>query len=97
MIKGVNKKEESIIKNILAPYQEDYDFYYYGSRVKGNFEKASDLDVLIKGSEKMPYNKLETLKVLFDQSDLPYIVNFLDYYSIEEKFYNIILKDLIKI
>ena len=44
MIKGVTEKEEKIIKDILRKYP--YDFYYYGSRVKGDFTKASDLDIL---------------------------------------------------
>lgn len=39
MIKGVNEFEEEIIKSILQNYP--YKFYYYGSRVKGNFTKSS--------------------------------------------------------
>ena len=42
MIKGINSAEEQIIQNILKPYKADFDFFYYGSRVKGNFEKTSD-------------------------------------------------------
>ena len=64
---------------------------------KGNFEKTSDLDVLIKGKEEMPYQKLEIIKFLFDNSDLPFVVNFADFNNIEEKFYNLISKDLVKI
>ncbi len=97
MIKGITSKEEKIIQDILNPYKNEFDFYYYGSRVKGNFEKTSDLDILIKGAEKMTYDKLELIKFLFDRSDLPFIVNFTDYYSIDEKFYNLIAKDLIKV
>lgn len=97
MIKGITPKEEIIIKSILEPYQADYDFYYYGSRVKGNFEKSSDLDILIKGNTEIPYDKLELIKFLFDNSDLPYVVNFADFHSIDEKFYNIIKKDIVKI
>lgn len=97
MIKGVNATEELIIKKILKPYQQEFKFFYYGSRVKGNFEKASDLDVLIHGKMQMPYSELETIKFLFDKSDLPFIVNFTDYYNIDEKFYNLIKKDLVEV
>ena len=48
MIKGINSAEEQIIQDILKPYRTDFDFFYYGSRVKGNFEKTSDLDILRK-------------------------------------------------
>ncbi len=97
MIKGLLPEEENIIKSILAPYKKDFDFYYYGSRVKGNFEKSSDLDVLIRGKAEIQYDKLETLKFLFDNSDLPFVVNFADFYNIDEKFYDLIKKDLVKV
>jgi len=97
MIKGITEAEERIIQDILKPYRDDFEFYYYGSRVKGDFEKASDLDILIKGQYEMPYNKKEVIKFLFDQSDLPYIVNFADFNQIDEKFYKLIEKDLVKI
>lgn len=97
MIKGVTEKEEKIIHKILMPYRPDFDFYYYGSRVKGNFSKLSDLDILIKGNEEMPFGELSLIRTLFDASDLPYIVNFVDYNSIEPRFYELIQKDLVKI
>ena len=97
MIKGVTKEEEAIIQEILNPFKNDYDFFYYGSRVKGNFEKTSDLDILIKGNNLFPLMQLETVKILFDNSNLPYIVNFTDFYNIEENFYKLIEKDLVKV
>ena len=97
MIKGVTEEQEKIIHEILSPYKNDFDFYYYGSRVKGNFSKPSDLDILIKGKEEMSYDILERLKVLFDISNLPYVVNFADYNNMEERFYNLIKKDLVKV
>lgn len=95
MIKGLTPKEETIVKKILEPYQTEYQFFYYGSRVKGNYEKSFDLDILIKGESQMPYDKLEVIKFLFDNSDLPFVVNFADFYSIDEKFYKLIEKDFI--
>ena len=35
MIKGVNEKEEKIIRDILKKYP--YEFFCYGSRVKGDY------------------------------------------------------------
>ncbi|MBR2068966.1 MAG: nucleotidyltransferase domain-containing protein [Candidatus Gastranaerophilales bacterium] len=94
MIKGINDKELKIIKNILDNYN-NYNFYFYGSRIKGNFSKTSDLDILIKGDSAIPLNTLEELKEVFDKSMLPYIVNFVDFYSIDEKFYKLIENDLV--
>lgn len=49
MIKGVTENEEKIVKNVLKDYP--YTFYYYGSRVKGDFTKSSDLDILAESTE----------------------------------------------
>lgn len=97
MIKGVNLKEEEIIKQILEPFSKDYDFFYYGSRVKGNFSAVSDLDLLVKSknNEEISYKMKEFLKTTFDESDLPYIVNFTDYMAINQDFYDCIKKDLV--
>ena len=95
MIAGVNKKEEKIIKNILKPYNKDYNFYYYGSRVKGNYTKLSDLDILIKGEKE--FTDLTSLKFQIDNSYLPYIVNFTDFQYIDENFYKLIKNDLVSI
>ncbi|MBR1907408.1 nucleotidyltransferase domain-containing protein [bacterium] len=97
MIKGVTKEEEQIIKAILKDFSDKYSFYYYGSRVKGNFEQTSDLDILIKGERKMPLAVFVELKERFDESKLPYITNFTDYFSIDKDFYKLIVKDLVEI
>lgn len=94
MIKGVTEKEFEIIKNILDEY-DNYSFYFYGSRVKGNFQRTSDLDILIKGKNQMPFEKLEILKEKFDESNLPYVVNFSDYNLMNLNFYKMIEKDLV--
>lgn len=92
MIKGVTEKEEKIIKNILREYP--YNFYYYGSRVKGNFTKASDLDIL---TNELSYSELEEIETKFNESRIPYVVNISLKSKMDEKFYNLIKNDLIKI
>ncbi len=67
MIKGVNAKELTIIKNILKNY--DAKFFAYGSRVKGNYSALSDLDILVKSDK----NIIPELKEQFDKSYIPYV------------------------
>lgn len=97
MIKGVTEEEISIIRELLKPYKEEYTFYFYGSRVKGKFEKASDLDILIKGEKEMPLDKILNLKLVFDNSNLPYVVNFADYNNLTMEFYEYIKNDLVEV
>ena len=92
---GITPDELQILRDILEPYQKTFRFAFYGSRVKGGFEKTSDLDVLICGNEAMPSEILENIKQKCDDSRLPYIVSFCDVHKIDTDFYKLIEKDLI--
>ncbi|MBQ8459523.1 nucleotidyltransferase domain-containing protein [bacterium] len=95
MITGITKKEEQIIKKIISEYP--YEFYYYGSRVKGDYTKSSDLDILIKANNEIPQNIIEELNTKFNESIIPYRVNFSDYNRLDQNFYRLIEKNLIKV
>ncbi len=95
MIKGITSTEEEIIKSILQKYP--YDFYYYGSRVKGDFSKSSDLDILLKSDKEIPYSVIDNIELKFNESKIPYIVNISQYATMDKNFYNLIKKDLIKV
>lgn len=92
---GVSLDELLILKDIFSPYQTDSRFACYGSRVKGGFEKTSDLDILICGKTVMPSEMLEEIKQKRDDSRLPYMVDFCDFHKIDPGFYKPIEKDLI--
>ena len=94
-IKGLTEKEANIVKEILNPYLEKYDFYFYGSRVKGNFRKLSDLDILVQTNSEIDFNDIDDIREKFDNSDLSFIVNLA--YDVEDKFYALIKKDLVKV
>lgn len=96
-ISGVTCDELNIIKSILSNFKDKYKFFLYGSRVKGNFSTLSDLDLLIQGENITNFSDIETLKTLFDNSNLPYIVNISDYNTLDINFYNLIKKDLVEL
>ena len=95
MINGITDKEREIINNIIKEYP--YEFYAYGSRVKGDFTKGSDLDILIKSDNEIPIKIIEELKLKFNESRIPYIVNIAIFNDISDDFYNLIKKDLTKL
>lgn len=91
MIISLTNDQERIIHNILKPFFKKNQFFYYGSRITGNFEKSSDLDILIKGMKNI-FNVIDEISNKFDQSNLPFIVNICDHNKIDQKFYKIIKK-----
>lgn len=92
MLKGVTPEEYKEILSIFKKY--DAEFYAYGSRVKGDYTKSSDLDILVN-SQDFEYF-INSLKNDFDNSHIPYIVNFVDKNSVSEEFYSFIQKDLVE-
>ena len=52
---------------------------------------------MIKGEQQASHNDLEQLRELFDNSNLSYIVNIVDFYSLTKNFYGIIDMDLVEI
>ncbi len=95
-IKGVSEKQLFIIKQILFGYPE-IDFYFYGSRVNGDFSPNSDLDVLARGKSKLSLDLLEKLQDKFDKSDLPFIVHIADFYELDKDFWNLIKGSIKKV
>lgn len=95
MIKGITEKEESIIKKILSKYP--YEFYCYGSRVKGDFTKSSDLDILIESATEIKQSDIENLEKEFNESLIPYRVNFSRRDRMEDYFYELIKDNLVKV
>lgn len=78
------------IKNILKKHIPDYEVRAFGSRVKKSAKKYSDLDLVIKGKTKAPKKTLYLLKEDFQESDLPFRVEIIDWHSISEDFKKII-------
>jgi len=95
MIRGITPAEEQIIKSILKQYP--YEFFYYGSRVKGDFTKGSDLDIMIKSDTGVSPGKIEQLSIEFNESRLPYVVNFSDFNNLSQEFYKLIKNSLVRI
>ena len=52
---------------------------------------------MINGEQQASLNVLEQLRELFDNSNLSYIVNIVDFYSLTKNFYGIIKMDLVEI
>jgi len=95
MIKGVSANEENIIKSILANYP--YRFFYYGSRVKGDFTKGSDLDILLVSENEVTSETIENIELEFNKSLIPYVVNVSDFNKLDKSFYDLIKPSLIEI
>lgn len=87
---SVSAEEYDIIINILKTYIKKGKVYAFGSRFKHNNRKFSDFDIAIDIGEKLSFEFLNILKEAFEESDLPYRVDIIDYNNISNKFKNIV-------
>jgi type I restriction enzyme S subunit len=85
---------QAIIKNKL---DESTEVFAYGSRTKQQAREYSDLDLLIKATEKLPIQTLYQLKDAFEFSELPFRVDVQDWFTLSKEFKQQIQSSLIKI
>jgi predicted nucleotidyltransferase len=79
-----------IVKAILQKYP--YTFYAFGSRIKGTQRKFSDLDICFM--DNIPGHILSHIREDFEESNLPFTVDIVDWNSCDEKFRAQIKPDL---
>lgn len=80
-----------IVTDILRKYP--YTFYAFGSRVSGNPKKFSDLDLCY--FDEIPSGEYIRLEADFEESDLPYKVDLVDWNKCDETFRKIIKEDMV--
>lgn len=90
---GITELEYREIQDILKRFP--YSFYALGSRVKGNYGKFSDLDLIT--TEDISDVEKADIKELFDESNLPFEVDIIVRKSIFDGFFKGIEPDLVKI
>ncbi len=81
--------EVQAILRRLTP--EATQVYAFGSRTQGRARKFSDLDLLIKSTAALDFTQLALLEDAFSESNLPFRVDLIDWYAINDEFREAIL------
>lgn len=89
----IEKKDLDEIKRILKEHVPDCEVRAFGSRIDGRAKKFSDIDLALVGKEKLDWRKIELLKDAFSASDIPIIVDVIDWNAISDEFRKIIEKN----
>jgi len=89
----VSPEHLDTIKEILRKRVPGCDVRAFGSRVSGSSRSYSDLDLAVAGPEKLDRDTIRLLKEDFENSNLPFRVDVLDWHQIDESFRVIIEKE----
>ena len=82
----IQDKHLAIIQQILQAYIPNIPVWVFGSRIKGTAKPYSDLDIVIVGQQKIPQNTYYQIQDAFEESELPYRVDVLDWHRISDEF-----------
>lgn len=82
--------ELTIVRAILAQHLPDCSVWAFGSRVTGKAGPYSDLDLVILDKAPLSFALMADLVEAFDQSDLPFKVDIVDWAKTNETFKKII-------
>lgn len=89
--------QEKIIQIILKYFpSEDVEIFLFGSFAQKKARPSSDIDLCLKCKEKINYSILLNIKSDFDESNLPYKIDLIDYHFVSKEFIEIALKECIK-
>ena len=83
---AIEKEQLDIIREILKKYVPHAQIRIFGSRYKNTNKEYSDVDIVIIDSEKIDILKYTKLKEEFEESNLKYRVDIVDWNQITEEF-----------
>ena len=89
----IEKRIKDTIYKYVSP--SEYQVFLFGSRATGNNAKWSDFDVGIMGREALPYSKLERIEGELEESNIPFMVDIVDFARVSDKFKRIALGKII--
>ena len=84
-----------IVSKILQKHVPEYEVRAFGSRITQTAKPYSDLDLALVGKEKLAHKTIYALKDDFEESDLPFRVDVLDWCSISKEFREVIEKNFL--
>ena len=74
--------------------KDEYRVFLYGSRVTGKARRWSDYDVGILGDKPVPTMVKFEIEDELEESDLPVVVEVVDFYNVDEGFKELALQQV---
>ena len=83
-------RHAAIVRSILGRLAPDCDVRIFGSRINGSAHPYSDIDISIKAEGQLSREQIESLCDAFSASDLPFMVDLVDWHGASTTFRQII-------
>ena len=91
MIKA-SAKQLNLVRRILQEHVHGAEVRVFGSRITETTKTYSDMDIVIVGKKSLAPGILAGIKADFEESDLPFRVDVLDWHKLSDEFRKVINK-----
>jgi predicted nucleotidyltransferase len=83
----VSPEHRRIVLDLAAEHlPQGGKVWVFGSRATGRARRYSDLDLAIDAGRRLTLAEAAMLREAFEESDLPYRVDIVDWHAIDERF-----------
>ena len=86
----LERSEKKIVLEIITKLCPESSVWIFGSRYKGTHKPYSDLDLVIVDKEKISFKELGKIQDAFEESELNFKVDVLDWNRLSDEFKEII-------
>ena len=86
----INPKHKQYIIHVIKKHCPGAKIIAFGSRVRGDAQRYSDLDIALKQDLTLSALNLELIAEEFSNSDLAFKIDLVDYHRVSEEFQAII-------
>lgn len=93
MLLDIRPDHLQIVQTILRQHVPNCPVWAFGSRAKWTAKDHSDVDLCIVSDKPLDFRLLGALTESFSDSDLPYMVDIVDWATTSESFRKIIVRD----
>ena len=93
----LSPQQARIVDGILSALASDCEVSVFGSRAMGTAKPWSDLDLLVRGNAELSMKRVWKFQEAFEDSDLRFRVDVVDWHAITDTFRNRILPQVVVI
>jgi type I restriction enzyme S subunit len=97
MLLDIRADHLKMVQDILHKYVPERTVWVFGSRAKWLAKEYSDLDLCIVGNTQLKFSTIGLLAEAFEDSNLPYKVDVVDWATTSESFRKIIERDKVRL
>lgn len=101
MLKNIDVKPEHLarLKALLRRHAPKAEVWAYGSRVSGGGHDSSDFDIVLRSPNDpgAPQENLAEIREILSESDIPFLIDVLDWARIPESFRQEISREYVAI